>query len=52
MFGRVPAAVREATQAQRCFHALGVAALDALLDFLAGLKPRRGGPRRAPRCCD
>lgn len=104
----MPVAAREATQAQRCFHALGdetrlqllerlrageqcvcdltdsletaqsrlsfhlkvlkdaglvtdrrdgrwvyyaldVPALDALLDFLAGLKPRRGGLRLARR---
>ena len=34
------------------YYALDVAALDTLLDFLAGLKPRRGGLRLAPRRCD
>ena len=34
------------------YYAVDVAALDALLDFLAGLRPRRGGPRLAPRRYD
>ncbi len=34
------------------YYALDVAALDALLDFLSALKPRRGGLRLAPRRCD
>ena len=34
------------------YYALEVAALDALLDFLSGLKPRRAGLRLGPRRCD
>ena len=34
------------------YYALDVAALDALADFLSGLRPRRGGLRLAPRRCD
>ena len=34
------------------YYALDLAALDALLDFLSGLRPRRGGLRVAPRRCD
>jgi len=34
------------------YYTLDAAALDALVDFLAGLKPRRGGLRLAPRRCD
>jgi ArsR family transcriptional regulator, arsenate/arsenite/antimonite-responsive transcriptional repressor len=34
------------------YYALDVAALDTLVDFLSGLRPRRGGLRLAPRRCD
>jgi ArsR family transcriptional regulator len=34
------------------YYALDLAALDALGDFLSGLRPRRGGLRLAPRRCD
>lgn len=34
------------------YYALDAAALDALVDFLSGLRPRRGGVRPAPRRCD
>lgn len=34
------------------YYALDLAALDALMDFLSGLRPRRGGLRLAPRRCD
>ena len=34
------------------YYALDAAALDTLLDFFAGLKPRRGGLRLPPRRCD
>ena len=34
------------------YYALDAAALDALVDFLSGLRPRRGGLRLAPRRCD
>lgn len=35
------------------YYALDLAALDALVDFLSGLRPRRGGLRLAPpRRCD
>ncbi len=34
------------------YYALDLAALDALSDFLSGLRPRRGGLRLAPRRCD
>jgi ArsR family transcriptional regulator, arsenate/arsenite/antimonite-responsive transcriptional repressor len=34
------------------YYALDGAALEALVDFLSGLRPRRGGLRLAPRRCD
>ena len=34
------------------YYTLDAAALDALGDFIAGLKPRRGGLRLSPRRCD
>ncbi|HTE66024.1 MAG TPA: metalloregulator ArsR/SmtB family transcription factor [Candidatus Binatia bacterium] len=34
------------------YYALDAAALDGLVDFLSGLRPRRGGLRLAPRRCD
>ena len=34
------------------YYTLDAAALDALVDFLSGLKPRRAGLRLAPRRCD
>jgi ArsR family transcriptional regulator len=34
------------------YYALDLAALDSVVDFLSGLRPRRGGLRLAPRRCD
>jgi ArsR family transcriptional regulator, arsenate/arsenite/antimonite-responsive transcriptional repressor len=34
------------------YYALDGAAMEALVDFLSGLRPRRGGLRLAPRRCD
>jgi len=48
---RFPTMVAE-REGRWVYYALDAAALDALVDFLSGLRPRRGGVRPAPRRCD